>query len=149
MVIYEKKTGSRGIRYMKRMQTGMKPFVQEDRVPPWVLQMFEETGAREVTFDDKPHLPRCIFCEGPATLQRMFSQEMLDMCADHYYSKSLGAVAAQYKLIKEKRIRDGLLTPKSPTRKQKKQPELREGKDERQDPDTDGTSGQGQRDEVE
>ncbi len=105
--------------YFKKDSTKtVPPIVSVHRIPPIVLKQFDETNATSIDYDDKPEKRRCVFCEGYQAYKRVFMGELVDLCEDHYYSKSLGAIAAQMKLIHRERDNGILIeTPRTSSKK--------------------------------
>src|SRR5579864_6732493 len=99
--------------------------VAASKVPPIVVKQLNETGAPSVEYDDKPNLPRCIFCLGYKSHQRIFHGEMIALCNDHYYSRNIGQIAARMRIIIKER-EDNYELEKSAPRRQKKQPKVAE-----------------------
>lgn len=51
----------------------------------------EQYTESELTYIGK----RCIFCHEPYKYERLLNQQSVALCAEHYYSKSMGQIAEQ------------------------------------------------------
>jgi hypothetical protein len=83
--------------------------VKESRVPHEVMEKFQDIGyADTIEYDDAPERRRCAFCDAPQKRQRVLDSELIDLCEYDYQNKTLGAIAAQVKLLKQEEKRNGI-----------------------------------------
>jgi hypothetical protein len=119
-------------------------FVKPEKMPVEVVEFMDKSGVNIYHYDDKPGIPRCLFCEAPTSHQRYVTGVMIDLCDSHYYSKNIGKIVAELNKNGESH---GIFLEKPKTGKQKVEPGSSQGEDVRRDPEAVGASGQGQRSE--
>lgn len=88
-----------GYRYLKG-----NLITKSSRVPQEVMDKFEINDSIE--FDDKPGIPRCLFCDAPKTHQTYLTGLMVDRCDYHYYNRNIGQIAQYLREAKEKKDGD-------------------------------------------
>jgi hypothetical protein len=71
------------------------------RLPKYVVDRFD-MGADTVEYDEKPDLPRCLFCDGYKEHSRMFEGVAVALCSQHYYDKNIGQIAQKLREDREK-----------------------------------------------
>src|ERR1700761_3015213 len=75
---------------------------KESSIPPVVLEKFDINDT--ITYDDKPSIRRCLFCDDYQSRQRMVNGETVELCEWHYQHMNLGKIAAQIALLERNRI---------------------------------------------
>lgn len=80
-MIYKIIKANHGSRYMKNGK-----FTSKDSIPPEILSQLEENDVVE-TKD-----AYCVFCGEPAKLQRLVDAELVWLCNEDYYGKTLGQI---------------------------------------------------------
>lgn len=111
---YKSKEGVEGFRYLKDAK-----LTKESRIPHDVMDKFSFTDSVEYELD--PNARICLFCDAPQTKQRVLNSETVELCDWHYHNKTLGAIAAQVRLINEERPNDGSESQQKAKRKRKQQ----------------------------
>lgn len=128
MVVYKKIKRKYDVGY-----TRDNVFIKGSRVPEEVKERLEITD--HMDYDDQPNKPRCLFCEAPATRQRIFEGVMVDMDEFHYYAKNIGQIAQELREQKEAQDVQQKKSLGSTTKRNKRT----KGKDVRKDPTPAGT----------
>lgn len=95
MAIYKLIPGANGPRYQKD-----KRFISKNDIPISVLEKLEM--GKEVS-DDPIQPKQCIFCNvGGCRLTRLVNREVVYLCEEDYYARTIGKVAEQIRTMNEK-----------------------------------------------
>jgi len=76
-----------------------------DRVPQIVKDTLDSGVVDTMQFDDKPELPRCLFCDEGATHNRLVAGQMVPLGDYCYFNKNIGKITERLNLIKKEQER--------------------------------------------
>ena len=91
MTTYKVIKTKKGNRYLKNGK-----FTAPEEIREHILKQLSEQD--EVTDNDR----YCIFCDKPAKLTRLINMELVYICNEDYYAKTVGQIAQQLREDKEK-----------------------------------------------